>query len=310
MGSVLRTFLGLLAGALLTLAVVPARAPALAVGIADQQAASFEDARLTGLPVRHARRVVPWDAMRYRWQRVEIDHWMRATRDAGMRALVTFGPSRTRKGRGLPAVGEYQRLVRAFRRRYPKVREYSPWNEPNLAVRKANNSPRRIASYYRVLRSSCRSCTVLGADVVDSSSLERWMRAYLREFRGGARPRVWGLHNYVDANSASRWGTKTMLRVAPGRIWFTETGAIVRRPKPSAATRADRRGAIRTGARRARAATQRVFTLARTSPRITRVYVYHWRADRRSPWDSALVAPNGTPRPSFGVFAAQAKRGR
>jgi hypothetical protein len=284
-------------------------APALTVGLAEQRAASFSDTRLAALPLRHARVVVAYDALRHRWQRDEVDAWMRATTAAGIRPLVTFAASRTQRYR-LPSVAAFAREARAFGRRYPHVREYSPWNEPNLARLARNANPRRIAGYHRALRAMCPGCTVLGADVVDNSSLERWMRDYLRAFGKGRRPQVWGLHNYVDANSASRWGTRTMLRLAPGQVWFTETGAIVRRAKPSSTGRADRRHRIRTGKARARAATERVFTLARSSPRITRVYLYHWRADRSASWDSGLLSSDGTPRPSFDVFAAQLRASR
>lgn len=295
--------------ALVLLGALVAAAPsqAVTVGLADQRAASFEDPRLTELPVRHARLTVPWDAMAHDWQRAEIDAWMRATRAAGMRALVTFGRSRTRAF-SLPRTATYKRHVRRFLRRYRDVREYSPWNEPNLAVQPRNADPRRIATYYRTLRSLCRRCTVLGADVVDNSSLATWMREYLRAFGGGSLPRVWGLHNYVDVNSASSWGTNTMLRLAPGRIWFTETGAIVGRKKPSKG-KPDRRKLIRTGRRRAPKATRRMFRLAAKSSRIERVYVYHWRASRSTSWDSALVTEKGTLRPSFEVFAREARRG-
>jgi hypothetical protein len=279
---------------------------ALIVGLADQQAASFADARLIALPVHHARLTVPWDALDYRWQRVELDNWMRATQAARMSVVVTFGRSRTRPF-SLPSTREYQRRAHAFMRRYRAVREYSPWNEPNLGVLPQNYDPRRIATYYRALRALCPRCKVLGADVVDQSSLDRWMRSYLRAFAPGTAPRLWGLHNYVDVNSTSRWGTRTMLRLAPGEIWFTETGALIRRGTPIETGVRDRRELIRTGAQRAVAATKRVFTLARMSPRITRVYIYHWRADGRTNWDSALVAANGTLRPSFDVFARQAR---
>ena len=281
-------------------------APRLVVGIADQKPATFGDTRLLELPVRHARLSVAWDAMRYRWQRAEIDAWMRAAEAAGMVPQVTFGRSRTRRF-SLPATAEYARQVRAFRRRYRKVREYSPWNEPNMAVRPLNSDPRRIASYYNTLRSQCRRCTVLGADLVDTSSLERWLRAYLRVFPPGRRPRHWGLHNYVDANSRSSWGTRTMLRLAPGEIWLNEVGALVRRPTPSSSAPPDRRTLMRIGKRHAATGMRRVFALAARSPRITRVYVYHWKSSRKAAWDSALVSSRGTPRPSFDVFAAQAR---
>jgi hypothetical protein len=97
-----------------------------------------------------------------------------------------------------------------------------------------------------------------------------------------------------------------MLRLAPGEIWFTETGAVIARQKPSEG-KPDRRRLIRTGSRRAAAATRRVFTLAKMSPRITRVYIYHWRAGGRTSWDSALLSEAGTPRASFDVFARQAR---
>ena len=95
----------LCAAALACLALVGAtRAPAqpqpgsgLVVGIADQRSANLGDPRLIDLPVRHARLSVPWDAMRYRWQRAEIDDWMRAAEAARMVPLVTFGRSRTRR---------------------------------------------------------------------------------------------------------------------------------------------------------------------------------------------------------------------
>jgi hypothetical protein len=64
---------------------------------------------------------------------------------------------------------------------------------------------------------------------------------------------------------------------------------------------------IRVGGARALEATKRVFRLARTSPRVTRVYIYHWKASREGSWDSALVAPDGALRPSFDVFAQQTR---
>jgi hypothetical protein len=285
----------------------PAAGAVVTVGIADQRAGTFHDARLTDL-VHNARLSVAWDALRYDWQRREIDVWMKAARAVGVEPLVTFGRSRTRKFR-LPPRDEYRREVLRFRHRYPDVREYSPWNEPNLAINPRNYDPARIASYYHVLRRMCPACTVLGADVVDTSSLDRWMRAYLREFPRDRRPRHWGLHNYVDVNSDSSWGTRVMRRLAPGEIWFTETGAIVRRSKPTRTSDNDRRLTIKIGRSRAVEATKRVFRLARTSPRITRVYIYHWKATRSGSWDSALVAPDGELRPSFDVFAEQARLG-
>jgi len=300
-----RLVLAVCASVLMGAASAQAKAP-LVVGIADQRAGTFHDRRVTDI-VRNARLSVAWDAMRYDWQRREIDGWMSAAAAANIAPLVTFGRSRTRAF-SLPRASEYRDQILRFHHRYPLVREYSPWNEPNLAIHPANADPTKIAAYYHVLRRMCPACRVLGADVVDSSSLDRWMRDYLREFPSDRRPKLWGLHNYVDVNSASSWGTRVMRRLAPGEIWFTETGAIVRRSTPTRTGHADRRLSIITGGgSHAAAATRRVFSLAATSDRITRVYIYHWKASHAGSWDSALLAADGTPRASFDVFAAQAR---
>ena len=303
--AILAVAVGAPASAVPAQAQTPAKA--LTLGIADQRAGTFHDARITSL-VHNARLSVAWDAMRYDWQRRELDTWITAAKTAGIAPLVTFGRSRTEKF-SLPPADVYRHEVVRFHRRYPSVREYSPWNEPNLGIHPQNYDPHKIASYYHVLRKMCPKCKVLGADVVDTSSLERWIRSYLREFPRDRRPKLWGLHNYEDVNSNSSWGTETMRKFAPGEIWFTETGAIVRRAAPTLTGRKDRRLLIRVGGgERAVEATRRVFRLAATSPRITRVYIYHWKATNSGSWDSALVAANGTPRPSFDVFAAQAQR--
>jgi hypothetical protein len=47
--------------------------------------------------------------------------------------------------------------------------------------------------------------------------------------------------------------------------------------------------------------------LVRLSPRIQRVYLFHWNG-RNTTWDSALISPNGTPRPAFAVLANLLRR--
>src|SRR3712207_1917267 len=98
-------FLALLA---LTLAAAPALAakpkPApvkpvagplkATIGIADQKADFFADARFKALGVRTARRSVAWDALRYDWQVADIDAWMQAARTSGVLPVITFARSR------------------------------------------------------------------------------------------------------------------------------------------------------------------------------------------------------------------------
>jgi hypothetical protein len=51
-------------------------------------------------------------------------------------------------------------------------------------------------------------------------------------------------------------------------------------------------------------ATKQVFKLVRLSPRIRRVYFYHWQPAKTffPTWDSALVDKRGKPRPAYKVL--------
>ena len=62
--------------------------------------------------------------------------------------------------------------------------------------------------------------------------------------------------------------------------------------------------------RHAAAATRHVIKLAALSPRVRRVYFYHWMPpeDRLPTWDSALVDRLGRPRPAYGVVRAWIER--
>jgi hypothetical protein len=111
---------------------------------------------------------------------------------------------------------------------------------------------------------------------------------------------VWGLHNYLDANRFRTDGTKAMLRAVKGKIWFTETGGLVRRANHSSIRFPD-------SAQHAAKAVKWVLRLTRLSSRIQRVYFYHWAPAPAvngvaAPWDSALTDPKGRPRPAYKVL--------
>jgi hypothetical protein len=277
--------------------LIPAApAGAALIGIADQKPAMFSDPLFTGLQIRKARVVVPWDVLSVRWQTHELDAWMTAAQTAGVRPLVSFGRSR-RKGleRRLPSVRRLAREFRRLRARYPQVKEWATWNEANHCSQATCRHPRLVARYYDALRRSCRACTVLGAEVLDQPNMVSWVRAFEAEAK--VRPKVWGLHNYLDANRMRTIGTRRLLAHTRARIWFTETGGIVWRRKK-------RKISFPESATHAAAATRWVFDkLVPLSGRITRVYLYHWNpAGPQDNWDSALVSIHGTPRPAFDVL--------
>lgn len=266
------------------------------IGIADQKPEVFDDTRLTALGVGHARRSVAWDAMRHDWQVAELDAWMDGARRAGMEPLVTFARSRMAARRHRPPTPQaYLTEFRAFRRRYPSVRAFSAWNEANHCGEGTCRRPGLVARYHDAIRRNCSGCKVLAADVLDQPNIVRWVTAFRRAAK--VEPRYWGLHNYVGANRFDPRRTEQLLRATKGEVWLTETGGLVARRNRSTVK-------LRQGKAHAASVTRYVFDrLARLSPRITRVYLYHWRStSSRDTWDSALIGPDNRRRPAFAVL--------
>ena len=71
-----------------------------------------------------------------------------------------------------------------------------------------------------------RKFKVMAADMLDTSNLGSYLRAFMRRAKG--HPRLWGLHNYQDVNYKTSGDTRRMLATVPGEVWLTETGGIVR----------------------------------------------------------------------------------
>jgi hypothetical protein len=139
--------------------------------------------------------------------------------------------------------------------------------------------------------------------------MKPWVKKLWRHARHDKM--IWGLHNYIDANRFRTSGTRQLIKITrKGKIWFTETGGlVVRRNKSRIAFPGNKKHAAK--------ATKQVFRLARLSPRVRRIYLYHWMPStaKLPSWDSALVDPRGKPRPAYAVvrrfirkFAREAKR--
>jgi hypothetical protein len=271
--------------AVVALAALPAAAHArFTVGVGDQRPGALSDPRLLALHLHQSRYVTPFDvALRHDFRRAQLDAWLAAARANHVRPLVAFYTDHHRK----PTVARYRRAVRAFHAAYPQVRDLSTWNEVNLSV--LSRDPRRAARFYLELRKLCRSCRVVAADVLDSSTVGRFLRAFRRV---APHARLWGLHNYLDVNYGRTSGTRRVLAAVPGEVWLTEVGGII----------SSRRRHFST--RRQATAVHRVFAIARRFRRIRRVYLYNWAGGRRT-WDSGLIAPSGRARPALGALRSE-----
>jgi len=291
--------------ALLLALAAPASAR-LTVGIGEQNPAMFTDKRWQALETPHVRYVMAWDALRRNsWEEGELDAYMHRAREAGAEVMITFGASR-RPGQALKAPSRLQfiREFRALRRRYPELRTFQTWNEGNHGTQPVWNKPTLAARYYDAMRRTCPECTVSAPSVLDAPNMTSWIQRFKRAARYPVR--IWSIHNHIDANRHRTTGTRELLRITRGQLWFSETGGIVNRW-------VDGRKIRRYNLKNAVRAIRNVFALAKLDrKRITRIYLYQWLApkQRRPRWDSGLVGPRGQTRPTLTTFRAQLRRVR
>src|SRR3954470_1715083 len=197
----MRRLLPLLAVAAMLLCMPAAASATVIVGIGDQKPDMFSDPRFRLLEIHDARLLVGWDTLRSRAQTAVLDRWMAAARDAGVQPLISFAHSlRPGRRKVLPKPPEMQREFLRFRARYPWVKTFATWNEGNHCGEPVCHRPELAASYYNAERRACPSCTILAAEVLDQPGMVAWINAFERKARGDARRRIWGIHNYVDAN--------------------------------------------------------------------------------------------------------------
>jgi hypothetical protein len=175
-------------------------------------------------------------------------------------------------------------------------------NESNHYGEPTGRRPALAAAYYKAMRRSCPTCRIAGATLLDYPNLVKWSKAFVKAAK--ETPRYWALHTYISANRFDVSRTRDFLTAVKGEVWITEVGGAVKRPRGQAK--------FPEGTGHAAKVTRFIFEdLARLSPRIKRVYLYHWNAEGpRSTWDSGLVGTDGRPRPAFPVLQAQLRAQR
>jgi hypothetical protein len=286
--------------ALTAAAFVPAAAPASSdayvTAIGDQQFGMFTDPLFTPLHINRVRYIAPYDtAIKADFERQDADLFLAAAKASHAKVLVSFQHSR-RSGRThrLPSVSEFTKDFKAFKKRYPFVKEYSPWNEANHSSQPTHSNPKRAAEYFIALKRNCKGCTIVALDVLDSTNVNSTVK-YIKTFQKYAKkgkPKVWGLHNYSDTNRLRNKGTKAVLKAVKGDLWLTETGGVVKFG-----------GSFPYDEDRAAKALTYLFTkLAPSNKRIKRLYIYQWSgAPVGARFDAGLLGPTGLPRAGYFV---------
>ena len=292
--------------AVLAGAVAPAAAGAMmlvpqqagvAVGIADQKPDMFGDPRFLSLGIAHARLAVGWDVLTNPGSAAELEDWLRRAQAADVQPLISFMHSRGAHRRKLPSPARLRFEFRRLRQLYPWVTTYATWNEANHCGEPLCHRPKTAAAYYKVLRRECPTCTILAPEMLDMPGMGKYVKEFTRHL--GFTPRLWGMHNYVEANRFKTSRLRELGRVTRNaEIWLTEVGGLVRRDNGSTTD-------IPEGSRHAGDVTRFIFDdILPRNPRVTRVYIYHWNSSsRKDTWDSALIAPGGRERSALFVLA-------
>jgi hypothetical protein len=298
------TCLALIAVAASFAASAAARTP-IRVGIGDQNVAMFDQSAFQRAQFEHVRFLVAWNVMDDAPQRLAARAYVQRARADHMRVLlhVSTDDYRIKQAR-LPSVATYRRqvgrIVRYFRAL--GVREFGSWNEANHASQPTYDSPSRAALFfremYRAVKGHCRTCAVVGLDVLDQVGVESYMRSFYRRLSATYRRRatVVGIHNYGDVNRKRTSFTRAIISQARRynrhtRFWLTETGGIVKLGRSFACSTT-----------RAAARLSWMFHLARVyrTSGIDRLYIYNWTgAGCNARFDAGLTSPDGAPRAGY-----------
>ncbi|HUR85930.1 MAG TPA: hypothetical protein VMY78_11335 [Solirubrobacteraceae bacterium] len=297
-----RRLLGLVLLLALSLAA-PAPAAFQIGGLSDQNPPSLRDPRLRPeLSMTAARLVVRWDAALA--DPAPVDAWIATARAANLRPLVVFnrvpGTRCPNAPCVLPSVAEYSAAFRAFRQRWPSVTEFGPWNEANVLSQPPARNPQRAAEFYNAMVATCPACTVLGAELLDSTDAPSYVRS-MRPFLAGA-PVAWGVHNYEDVNHLRTTGTDALLRETTGEIWLTEAAGLVRYQDGSG------RVTYPYDEQRAADATRFMFDYVDGHlDRVTRLYYYALqpRLPADDFFDTGLLRRDGSKRPAWDIVGAR-----
>ena len=287
------------------LLAVPAAQAKPKVGLSEQNPAVFDSASWKPLKLKRSRYIVPWDYTKVVFQHDEVKAFMNRAHAAKQDVLVEFSARRgcfvnnkykKIKACKAPSVSTYKKAVKTFRKEFPYAKTFAPWNEVNHVSQPTYKSPKLAVKYWKAMKSSCKKCTILAADLLDQRNIDSYLRRFQKASKG--KGRIWGLHNYNDVNRHKSKGIQRVLRVTKGQLWLTETGGLVQ----------FKTSGFKYSPSRAAKATKYLFKLAKKYKRIKRVYVYRWfGAPKTERFDSGLVGPHGETRPGLKQFKKSIK---
>jgi hypothetical protein len=318
----MRARLALLCVCALALAAPSAASAKLIVGISENQPALFSDPIFQNLGVKNARIVVEYDVALNPSgpDYARLSDYMAGAQAAGIEPLVALEHVRgdasgcalkknyTKAICKLPSAAAYTAAIKALLLAFPTVKTIAPWNEANHFSQPTSRNPKAAAKFTDIVHSLCSSCQLVVADVLDQADdasaknpTFKNTTKFIKTFRAALKtPRtICGVHNYSDVNRFRSTGTKALIKALGCKeIWLTETGGLYK--FGSFWTKKTEKG-CKTAPSCQVKATKYMFSLAKHTKTIKRVYVYTWFGGVTPRFDSGLVA-NGKARPALAVI--------
>lgn len=283
----------------------PAAASTARFGLSDYEPRTFSDPRVGELGIHLARDVVPWNAALNRRDLANVTAWLDAVKHAyHVTPFITF--QHADNNSRAPSPGQFLAAFLRFRKLFPWVKEFAPWDEATHSSQPTVHNPWLAAAYYNVLAAHCRGCEITAPDVLDADgNVEAWIGSFLE--RAHPYPKIWPLNPYHSVSVDSPAMIESFLAATRGQVWFSEVGGVVWWRFKGRLIEHGEAYAARTA--------RNVFRLAKLSSRITRIYYYHWRSPgnprrgaRKATWDAGLIRWNGHARPALLVVEQELHR--
>jgi hypothetical protein len=304
----------LLVTALTAVVALPASASAATVGVSDQQASTFTNPLFSPLKLKVARYVAPYDvATTGGTQQAAWEAWLKAARAKHQTILVAFEHTRDSHYNRAPSVSAYTKALTAFKKKYGKSFDVTPWNEVNVCqakgrqegqpskICKSSTGPKLVAQYYSAARKVFSGRKVLAIDLLDGSNVGGAV-SYLRKFKKYVKghPKYWGIHNYSDTNRGSYSRTSRLIKTIgdkKAQVWLTETGGQLRLRgqwfKASSEAGAESHAAK---------SLKCMFSMPKRYKQIKRLYIYQFNgAPLTNDFDAGLINIDNTKRKGYTV---------
>lgn len=274
-------------------------------GLSDYEPNTFSDPRVAQLGVHLARDVVPWNVALKPRDLAVATEWLDAVKEAyHITPLITFEHADNHGS--APSPQQYLSAFLRFRKLFPWVKEFVPWNEATHATQPVQRHPKLVAEYYNELVTHCPGCEITAPDVLDSDGdIEGWIETFLQTAH--PKPKIWPFNPYTSISTGNPRLVERFLAAVSGQVWFSEVGGVVWwRFKGRL---------IDHGEAYAARVAKNIFKLAKLSRKITRIYYYHWRSpgsphrlSKKITWDAGLVRSNGAIRPALVVVERELHR--